>query len=239
MKTKNMSAIRFSLVVLFLLSLTFLFTAKACKQTKLFESQFNGALGSVPAAAQAVGTAQVHGAAPGRVVIATPPGVTPAKWVQITRLATDGDVSSFQGNFSAAGDGNYTFWATVLIPSSGGALSTIQFEQAGQPVTNPVGFMHIDFMPDGKIRIDDDPSTIFGSYTKDQPFLVQVTFVINATSAKAHIVLAGAGASGVADRTIPAAFLFQARQFGAVRLWVGFPNSGKFYGTSIFVTKAK
>jgi hypothetical protein len=138
-----------------------------------------------------------------------------------------------------AGDGSYTFDATLFIPT-GKAVASVQFEQFNQPVANSFnGFLHLDFLQNGTIRIDDRPDKVFGTFPHDQPFIVQVTLNINAAPT-AHIVLAGAGTSGQMDYTIAQGPPFpDARQFGAVRLWMGTPQSGPFDATNIVVTKAQ
>ncbi len=114
-------------------------------------------------------------------------------------------------------------------------VATIQFEAFGQPVSSVASFLHLDLMPDNTVRIDDVEGTKFGTFPRDQPFIVQVTLNINPSSSTAHVVLSGAGASGTADRTVPPPFQGMALQFGAVRLWMGFPHLGKFDATNIVV----
>ena len=65
---------------------------------------------------------------------------------------------------------------------------------------------------------------------------MQVTLNINATPT-AHIVLSGAGASGERDYTILPPYVPLARQYGAVRLWIGSPGAGFFTATNIVVTR--
>jgi hypothetical protein len=125
----------------------------------------------------------------------------------------------------------------VLFVPSGSDIATVQFEPFGQPVNNPAGFLHLDFMQDNRVRIDDNEGTRFGTFPRDQPFIVQVTLNITATTQTAHVVLAGAGASGIADYTILPAFRTLAQQFGAIRVWMGFPSTGSFDATTIVVTR--
>ena len=158
--------------------------------------------------------------------------------MQITR--PDGQppapIAGLQGNFSQfRDDGVYTFTATLFMPSGSG-LATIQFEPFNQPVSNLTNFLHIDFTQDNHVRIDDNDGTKFGSFPRDQPFIVQVTLNINA-SPTAHIVLSGAGASGQADYSILSALRPLARQFGAIRIWMGFPWTGRFQATNIVVKR--
>ena len=145
-----------------------------------------------------------------------------ARWVQVSRPNDPVNIVVFQGNFSqVGGDGSYTFDATLFIPT-GQQVASVQFEQFNQPVANSFnGFLHLDFLQNGTIRIDDRADKVFGTFPHNQPFIVQVTLNINAAPT-AHIVLAGAGTSGQTDYTILQGPPFpDARQFGAVRLWMG------------------
>jgi hypothetical protein len=54
--------------------------------------------------------------------------------------------------------------------------------------------------------------------------------------ATAHIVLGGAGASGVFDDATQSVFNWGARQFGDVRVWTGFPWARFFDATQLVVT---
>jgi hypothetical protein len=211
----------------------------ACASQTLFQSNFDATLvGQPPAHAQQVGTANVSGL-PGNVVVVASPIQTGGRWVQVSRPSDPVTIVAFQGNFSQfAGDGSYTFDATLFIPT-GQAVASVQFEQFNQPVANSFnGFLHLDFLQNGTIRIDDRPDQVFGTFPHDQPFIVQVTLNINAAPT-AHIVLAGSGSSGQMDYAIQGPFIAGARNFGAVRLWMGFPFAGPFDATNIVVTKAQ
>ena len=142
-----------------------------------------------------------------------------------------------QGKFvKAGGDGVFTFSATMFMtPLSG--IATVQFEPFINQVSDLFAFLHLDFMPDNHVRLDDDDATRFGSFPRGQPFIVQVTLDINATASKAHIVLSGANATGEKDYTIKSAFQGRSREFGAIRVWQGFPNNGAFDATTIAVTR--
>jgi hypothetical protein len=212
----------------------------ACASQTLFQSNFDSTpIGQPPAHTQQVGTANVSGS-PGSVVVVSSPVQTGGRWVQVARPNDPVTIVAFQGNFAQfAGDGSYTFDATLFIPT-GKAVASVQFEQFNQPVANSFnGFLHLDFLQNGTIRINDRPDKVFGTFPHDRPFIVQVTLNINAAPT-AHIVLAGAGTSGQMDYTIVQGLPFpDARQFGAVRLWMGTPQSGPFDAANIVVTKAQ
>ena len=224
------------------LGVSIIFSAllSACASQTLFQSNFDPTpIGQPPAHMQEVGTANVSGP-PGSVVVVASPVQTGGRWVQVSRPNDPVNIVAFQGNFSQfAGDGSYTFDATLFIPT-GQEVASVQFEQFSQPVANSFnGFLHLDFLQNGTIRIDDRPDKVFGTFPHNQPFIVQVTLNINAAPT-AHIVLAGAGTSGQIDYAIQQGPPFpDARQFGAVRLWMGFPWSGPFDATNIVVTKAQ
>lgn len=210
----------------------------SCKSETLFKSNFDAtAVDQPPAQAQAIGTVNMDGPA-GSVVVVASPVTTGGKWAKITRVSNATSVSALQcNNTKLAGAGQYNFSSVLFIPKGNTGPATLQFEQFSQPVGTPSGFLHLDFMPDGQIRLDDDDKTKFGHYPSDSAFMVQVTLNINANVQTAHIVLAGAGASGILDYNILSHFGTMAQQFGAVRLWMGFPWVGSFDATTIVVTK--
>jgi hypothetical protein len=203
-----------------------------CSGETLFRSNFDSTpVGQPPATMQDVGTAIIDGP-PGSVIVIAPPVSPSGKWVQISR-PNGPEVAGLQGKFSQfRGDGMYTFSATMFM-TSGSGVATIQFET----FTTPASFLHLDFMQDNQVRIDDNEGTKFGSFPRNQPFIVQVTLNINASASTANIVLSGAGASGERDYTIISPLQNASRQFGAVRLWQGFPHTGAFDATIIAVTR--
>ncbi|TAH39399.1 MAG: hypothetical protein EYC70_01040 [Planctomycetota bacterium] len=223
--------------VLRLSRLALLVPLAACATETLFESDFDATpVNQPPATAQAVGTAAVDGPA-GSVLVVAPPVTPSGNWVQISRPGADSPVAGLQGNFSEfGGEGEYTFTTTLFMPTGSG-LATLQCEPFGQPVGTLTSFLHIDFTRENDVRIDDKEETRFGTFPRDQPFIVQVQLNIGASSATAHIALAGAGASGAADYGIEPALLTLARQFGAIRVWMGFPSTGTFDATNIVVTR--
>jgi hypothetical protein len=192
--------------------------------------------GQPPSSMQDVGTAQIFGPV-GSVTVVAPPVLPSGKWLRISR-PNGPDVAGFQGTFSQfGGDGVYTFSTTMFMPSGSG-VATIQFETFTNPVSSLSAFLHLDFTENNQIRIDDNEGTKFGSFPRDQPFIVQVTLDINAAASTARIILSGAGASGQSDYTVISPFQNMSRQFGAIRLWQGFPHTGAFEATNIAVTRA-
>ena len=156
-------------------------------------------------------------------------------WVVISRENTDPDPrAALLCKFvQFKGDGTYVF-STFLNMYTGTGVATIQFEPFNQPVTSYGDqFLRLDLMPDNTVRIDENDATIFGTFPRKQVFILQVTLKINATPT-ARILLSGAGASGTfpsgetEEYNILPDYVSLARQYGAVRLWMGSPLNGLF-----------
>jgi hypothetical protein len=197
----------------------------------LFSSNFDPTPdGAPPSTVQAVGTARIEGP-PRSVIVVDPPFPHTNKWVQITGLPpTSEQLASFVGVLTEVdGEGVYNFSAVVFVPT-GSAVASISFET---PTAQE--FMHIDFTPSNTVRIDD--TVEFGSFVRDQVFLLQVTLNISAAQSTAHIVVSGGGATGDQNYTMPPPFHFLSLQFGAIRLWKGFGDPGSFDATNIVVTR--
>src|ERR1041384_325738 len=231
--------------LLFWGALLALVVTTGCKQQTLFESNFDTTtVNQSPSATQKVGTATFDGGAGSVLVVAAPPySSPPTKWLRISRAATSpgsqpAPLTMFQGNMtSAPGNGKYTFSTLMFMPTGTNNVASIQFGTLNQPLTSFSGFLHIDFLQNNRIRIDDDESTVFGTFPRNKPFMVQVTLDISDTAAKAHIVLAGAGTEGTADRNVIPALRPMAQQFGSVRIWMGFPWTGEFDAANVLVTR--
>jgi hypothetical protein len=196
----------------------------------LFSSDFDPTPdGNPPSPIQAVGTARVEGP-PRSVIVVDPPFPHTNKWVQITGLPpTSQQLASFVGVLTEVdGVGVYNFSAAIFVPT-GSSVCSISFETAAAQE-----FMHIDFTPNNTVRIDD--LVEFGSFARDQVFLVKVTLNIATTQSTAHVSVSG-GASGDRDYTMPQPFHLLSLQFGAIRLWKGFGDPGSFDATNIVVSR--
>jgi len=210
-----------------------------CASETLFQSNFDStAIGQPPAAVQATGTANVFGP-PGSVVVVGAPGSASGHWLQVSRASLPGNqapIAGMQGVLSAVrGPGQYSFICAMFMPTGSG-LATLQFEPAVQPQPGGLfSFLHLDFTTDNKVRIDDNDNTKFGGFPRDQPFDVAVSLNTAASPPTAHISLFGTGTSGSVDYTITAPAQF-AQQFGAIRVWMGWPWTGYFDATDLIVT---
>ena len=102
-------------------------------------------------------------------------------------------------------------------------MASISFE-----TTTAQEFLHIDFMTNNTVRIDDDDATEFGSFPRDQVFLVQVTLNISAAQSTVQVVLSGGVASGTQNYTMPPPFHILSLQFREIRVsGAGIPVHGR------------
>jgi hypothetical protein len=199
------------------------------KLDTLFSSSFDfTTAGAPPSTTQPVGTARVEGP-PNCVTVANPPVATTLKWVRLLGGTTMADASLVGVLTETDGAGVYNFSAALFVPT-GSDVCSISFE-----TMNADEIMHIDFIPNNTVRIDD--LVAFGSFVRDQVFNLQVTLNISDTQSTAHVGVSGGGATGAFDYNIPEFGGRFATQFGAIRLWKGSGDTGLFYGTSIAVTR--
>jgi hypothetical protein len=209
-----------------------------CATQTLFKSNFATPVGQPPPHAQQVGTANIYGQTGNVIDVSLPPPVV-GDWVRIGRPDTQATEQAFQGVTTGyQGPGTYTFSMSLLMPTGTG-LATIQLEPVGQSINVFGSFLHLDLMEDNTVRIDDDDSTKFGKFPRDELFVLQVTLTVSATPT-ANIALSGASTNMTPmskDFTIQPLAIPLAQQFGAVRLWMGLPWLGAFYAQNIVVTK--
>jgi hypothetical protein len=208
--------------------------ATGCSSVTVFQSQFNAnPVGSPPPAAQAVGTLALAGA-PGSIVVVNPPPGATEHWVRISRTGEGAPITTMQGNFAnASGDGTYTMLAAIFIPSGSG-LATVEFDTSPSASPANAPFLHLDFLQNGTVRMDDNAGVTWGAYPHDQYFTLIATLDVGATTT-AHLSMLGNGASGTFDYPVPLSSL--AHQIGAVKFWMGFPWQGSFDVTDVLVTK--
>lgn len=208
-----------------------------CASTTLFKDNFNSnPLHAPPAFAQTVGTAGVFGD-PGGAVIAELTSAS-GHWLQITKQ-NQNSVAGMGANFSTVpGNGFYGFLGLLYIPKGSGA-ATVAFNTL-QPVPEGSGLlqqlMHLDFLPNNVVRIDDNPATDFGRFPNNAMFTVSVKLDVYSVCAVAHITLLGSGASGSADYHLvpPPGVLPQ--QFAVMQFYMGTPWTGAFDASNLSVT---
>lgn len=225
-----------------------------CASTKLFQSNFDTTpINQPPAQKQAVGTATTGGSR-GSVLVASLPDTPAIRGVRFDPTGREGYTALYCQLTEHPDDGTYVFSTLLYIPSKSGGFVAINFERVPgiispvkpakvrhlQAVGGAPGdgewFMHLDFLGDS-VTIDNDPSTKFGKFPRDQVFIVQVTLNFKGPRS-AHIVLSGAGASGEAHRNLSSGPPQIAQRFGAVRIWTfRTADIQMFYAANIAVTR--
>jgi len=205
----------------------------SCQSTTVLLANFNTeAVGAPPAANQPTGTVAFSDGA-GSVRVAASPTGSGTNWVRISHPTQPAPETVLRAQFdSFHGAGKYGLLAAVFIPSGTGAV-TLQLESFNGSVASAIEFLHLDFMPDNNVRINDNNADRFGTFPRNQSFVVSIQVDNSVSPATATIGLLGAGASGSKDVTLPAV----ANQFGAVRFWMGFQWTGSFFVDDILVTK--
>ena len=214
--------------------LMLLMTLAGCGSTTVLLANFNAEpLGGPPAFAQPTGTVETRSGA-GSVLVANPPGSS-TKWAQISHPTQPSPQTMLRARFdSFHGTGKYGLLVAVFIPSGTGAV-TLQLEPFAGTIDSSPEFLHLDFMPENNVRINDNNADRFGTFPRDQSFVVSIRVDTTAFPPKGTIsLLGGSGASGSRDVTLPSL----ATQFGAVRLWMGFQWTGSFFFDDLLVTRS-
>jgi len=231
--------LRARLLLTVLAAAALLLALGACASTTVLQAAFNSdAVGSPPAAAQTIGTVSFDPGGGSVTVVAAPaPGLPPNKWVQISHPSPGSPQTGLRGDFARFdGPGSYSLLASLFIPSGTGAV-TVAFEPIGFPENGYTNFLHLDFMPEGNVRVD-DATVLPLHFPRDQAFALAVTLDITATTAKAHISLFGAGTSGSPqDVDVSPLLLPLAPRFDAVRFWMGFQWQGSFFVDDVIVSR--
>jgi hypothetical protein len=222
-----------------LLSFAIMFLFVGCNATTVLLSNFkNDTIGSPPGPVQPTGTVSVSPGGGSVTVVAAPtPDLPSNKWARISHPTAPAPETTLTGDFDGqTGIGNYSLLASMFIPADAGVV-TVQFETLVSPQPH-LSFFHIDFMPEGDVRIDDG-AVRFGHFPRDKSFVLQVNLNITQTTATAEITLLGGEASGNITVDIQPQFLTLARQFGAVKFWVGFQHQATFFVDDVIVTRKK
>ena len=214
-----------------------LISLAACGTTTVLHATFDTEpVGGPPAATQPIGTVTTANGAGSVTVAGSPVPGEQSHWARIRHPNQPAPETVLRAQFDAPhGPGKYGLLCVLFIPSGTG-VATVQFENFGGSIGSAADFMHLDFMPENNVRINDDPnpSHRFGTFTRDKSFVLSVQIDSTVNPPKATVTLLGAGASGSADvPNLPAI----ANQFGAVRVWMGFQFTGTFFVDDILVTR--
>ena len=216
----------------------------ACTSDRVLLGNFNsGAVGTVPPTNQDVGTFVAdEGGGSGTVRIAPPPPNATTNWVEISHPTLNTAQVGIQGRFNQfRGDGKYGLLCVLFIPAGTGAV-TVQFEPTQSPPSGQgsyLGFLHLDFMPNNTVRID-DTTTTWGTFPRNQFFTLSVNLTVGASSTTAEMTLFGTGASGSHSHTVPGGFLHNlSRQFNSMRFWMGAQHTGSFKVDEVIVSYSR
>ncbi len=171
------------------------------------------------------------------VLVRRIPGLPNNKWVDITRRTSQTSITSLQCKVDTMRGAKSYHFSTFLYIPTGAGLASISFETFNQAESQLQGFLHIDFTTDNKIRLNDDDSKKFGSFTRDRPFILAVGFDTRTANPVATISISGAGASGTSTQPLlNIGAISDYHLFGQVRLWMGWPQTGHFYADNIVVS---
>jgi len=221
--------------ILTISALTAVLTLASCQSSTVLLANFNSeAVGAPPAANQPTGTVTFADGGGNVRVAVTPTGPTPGNnWLQIDRPKQPAPETVMRARFDAFhGTGKYGLLVAVFIPNGTGAVS-LDLESFNGSITSAGQILHLDFMPENNVRINDNDADRFGTFPRDKSFVVSISVDNAATPPTATVSLTGNGASGSKDVTLGSI----ANQFGAVRFWMGFQWSGTFLIDDLLVTK--
>ena len=142
-----------------------------CSATTLLSASFrDDSIGTPPKPQQTVGTVNYDNG-DGSVLVVSSPSGNGEKFVQIKHNDLNGNQTGMQGVFAQReGNGTFALLAVMYIPSGAGA-ATLAFEPFSSGPHDYVNFLHLDFMPDNTVRIDDGAVT-FGKFPRDQFFTI-------------------------------------------------------------------
>ncbi len=206
-----------------------------CSATTLLSASFrDDSIGTPPKPQQTVGTVNYDNGDGSVLVVASPSG-NGEKWVQIKHNDLNGNQTGMQGVFAQReGNGTFALLAVMYIPSGAGA-ATLAFEPFSSGPHDYTNFLHLDFMPDNTVRIDDGAMT-FGKFPRDQFFTISAALTIGASGTTAQFQLLGTGASGDTTYTLPAGNANISHDFNAIRFWMGANYTGFFDVDDIVMT---
>lgn len=142
------------------------------------------------------------------------------RWAHLRRPLNNDNLVALQGVFKPLrGDGDYGILYSIIIPS-GSQIISFSLESPAAPPNIYGGFLHLDFLENNQVRIDDNGQTMFGSFPRDKPFVVSLVLHLTSGGSSVDITLTGNGAEGSLTYSIPNPYAL-IRQFQAARFWIG------------------
>ena len=214
-------------------------SALGCEAVTVLQVDFEGdTIGAIPAPMQDVGTvAAVEGSGASVRVVASPqPAADPDKWVRITRTGQFADIPSLRGQLTPfQQDGRYLTTVQLFIPPGAG-VATLQFEPQNSP-NDLFSFFHVDFMPDGKVRLNDDPGAGVRRLPARAGVLGGGEPERQRRRGDGHGHAAGRGLGQPGDSADRGDARLRPPVL-AVRLWMGFPHQGSFFADDLSVLRS-
>lgn len=216
----------------FLAALPLLLALAGCGKT-VFLDKFDAAAVGHPPAPPTTGTSESSG---GAVIVENPQSASSTdRWLRLPRTVATQAGGSYVGRFTE----NLTKKKVSVdlvgfVPKSAPIMMTVFFEpRAPLP---PAPLMHIDLLPDGRIRVND--STFVGTFKFDNLVGFFITFDLTGPSPSASVLIRG-GAND-ANLTVPIQASAANFGIGQVRIFAPFeginaPN-GSFLVNDIIVT---
>lgn len=207
----------------------------ACNATPVLHAKFDTeAIGAPPALNQVTGTVTTkEGAGSVRVAVSPVSSSAGNNWLKISHPTKFAPETAMRAQFDAFhGAGEYGLLMAMVIAKDTGPV-TLQLEPFVGTIESSLNFLHLDFMPENDVRVNDNDGDRFGAFPRDKAFLVSVKVDSTVSPAKGTITPAG-DASGSKDIELPPA----ATQFGAVRIWMGHEWVGTFFVDDVLVTRA-
>ncbi len=171
--------------------LLILLALAGCNSTTVLLANFNvEPVGAPPAPTQPTGTVAIADGAGTVRVAASPDPASPANnWLRISHPTQPAPETVMRAQFdSFHGTGRYGLLVSVFIPSGTGAV-TLQLEPFAGSISSSPDFLHLDFMPENNVRINDHNANRFGSFTRDKSFVVSIRIDTTVSPAKATVSL--------------------------------------------------
>lgn len=216
-----------------LAALPIVFAFSGCGTTVLLDKFDAAPIGASPAQ-PTTGSSTVTGSV---VVAANPQNAASAdRWLRVTRTSATGPLSEYRGSFTQnLAKSKASVDLVGFIPSSSPIMMTLFFEPKA-PLPQ-ILLMHIDLMPNGNIRVNDDQ--VIGTFKFDTPVGFFINFDLTGTSPSASILIRG----GANDASTTVGIPVNAANFGLgqVRIVAPFegvnaPN-GSFLVNEVFALK--
>jgi hypothetical protein len=189
----------------------------------LFNSSFEqGSLGQPPSHNQDVGTVTIWGP-PHSVLLERDSARDVAMFIS---RRSEPDEVGLRAQFShTRGYGIYSIAFVLKLKrlSAAGFKATLDFEPRHQEAHPPSRFLRIEFLPDGRLRFDENNATSFGQYTYGSTLVVTMKMNVNPTLPNVQVDLFPLNGvpESIADYNIQKPLRELAQEFGAITMSIG------------------